>query len=173
MARNGDNPSRPFQRHGAESNTQVGRDFESIAREFFNQHDLLLHKGFSVPIGVGVEKKEHLFDLGSSDPPILVECKSHRWISGDNVPSAKMAVWNEAMFYFHLVPADMYKVLFVLRDFSPRRGESLAQYYVRTHRHLIPPTVGILEYDEDDGSVRAIGAVRHPLLADAFRQQPE
>ena len=59
-----------------------------------------------------------------------------------------MTVWNEAMYYFHLAPKRYKKVLFVLRDFSNRRSESLAEYYVRNHSHLIPNDVKILEYDE-------------------------
>ena len=107
----------------------------------------MLQKDHSVQIGVS-DKKDRKFDLGSDEPPILVECKSHRWTTGGNVPSAKMTVWNEAMYYFHLAPKRYKKVLFVLRDFSSRRSESLAEYYVRNHSHLIPDDVKILEYDE-------------------------
>ena len=32
------------------------------------------------------------------------------------------------------------KVLFVLRHFNDERGETLAEYYVRNHGHLIPKT---------------------------------
>ena len=92
-------------------------------------------------------KKERKFDLGSANPPLLVECKSHRWTSGGNVPSAKITVWHEAMYYFSLAPKEFRKVLFVLRDFSDKRGETLAEYYIRNHGHLIPDDVEILEYD--------------------------
>ena len=96
------------------------------------------------------KKKERKFDLGSNDPRVLVECKSHKWTGGGNVPSAKITVWNEAMYYFLLAPPGFRKVLFVLRDFSERRGESLAEYYVRHHSHLIPDDVEIWEYDESN-----------------------
>ena len=78
---------------------------------------------------------------------MLVECKSHTWTKTDNVPSAKITVWNEAMYYFLLSPGGFRKILFVLRDFSEKRGESLAEYYVRNYSHLIPDDVEIWEYD--------------------------
>lgn len=90
------------------------------------------------------------FDLGSSSPPVLVECKSHRWTSGGNVPSAKITVWNEAMYYFHLAPPEYRKIMFVLRDYSDKRKETLAQYYIRNHGHLIPDDVEIVEFNGTD-----------------------
>lgn len=136
-----------YQRVGSISNSDVGRNFESVARDFFRQQDIALARQFSVSVGVESSQKNRSFDLGSDDPPILVECKSHRWTAGDNVPSAKMTVWNEAMFYFHLAPSHFRKVLFVLRHFSEKRGETLANYYVRNYGHLIPSGVELIEYD--------------------------
>ena len=135
-----------FQRVGSTSNSQVGHDFEATAQEYFRQEGISLKKGYSVQIGVS-SKKERRFDLGSDNPPLLVECKSHTWTSGGNVPSAKMTVWNEAMYYFLLAPKGFRKILFVRRDLNERKGESLAEYYVRNNNHLIPDDVEILEYD--------------------------
>jgi hypothetical protein len=145
-----------FQRIGSVSNAQVGRDFESVAKGYFQQHGMILRADYAVHVGVGKEKKVRQFDLGSIEPPLLVECKSHRWTSGGNVPSAKITVWNEAMYYFHLAPPKYRKVLFVLCDYSQKRGLSLAQYYLRNYRHLIPVDVEILEYDEASGAVKVI-----------------
>ena len=92
-------------------------------------------------------------DLGSSSPQILVECKSHRWTEGGRVPSAKMTVWNEAMFYFHLAPQGFRKILFVLYDRRKGTGESLVSYYRRTYSHLIPDGVEFLEFDEASGDI--------------------
>ena len=135
-----------FQRPGAISNADVGSDFETAAQEWFLNEGVRLQRNYSVEVGLS-KMKERKFDLGSSEPPVLVECKSHKWTSGDNVPSAKITVWNESMFYFLLAPPGFRKVLFVLRDVSEKRGESLAEYYVRNHSHLIPNDVEILEYD--------------------------
>ena len=136
-----------FQRLGSVSNAAVGSAFEIAAQEWFGNEGIRLQRNYGVKIGLS-SKKERKFDLGSSEPAVLVECKSHKWTSGGNVPSAKITVWNESMYYFLLAPAGFRKVLFVLRDFSRKRGESLAEYYVRNHSHLIPDDVEILEYSE-------------------------
>ena len=139
-----------FQRPGVISNADVGSDFEKMAQEWwFLNKGIRLQRNYRVRVGLA-KKKERKFDLGSNDPRVLVECKSHKWTGGGNVPSAKITVWNEAMYYFLLAPPGFRKVLFVLRDFSERRGESLAEYYVRHHSHLIPDDVEIWEYDESN-----------------------
>lgn len=63
------------------------------------------------------------------------------------MPSAKMTVWNEAMYYFHVAPKNFRKILFVLKHH--RRELSLASYYLQTHGHLVPDGVEIWEYDAD------------------------
>ncbi len=141
-----------FQRVDAASNAAVGSDFETTAHEWFIKEGVRLERNFRAQIGLA-KKKERKFDLGSTEPAVLVECKSHKWTSGGNVPSAKITVWNEAMYYFLLAPTGFRKILFVLRDFNLRRGESLAEYYVRNNSHLIPDDVEILEYDS---SVRMV-----------------
>jgi hypothetical protein len=139
---------KPFQRIGAISNAQAGRDFELAALEFFKSRDLILERDIRLPVGIGAIKKERAFDLGCYDRKIIVECKSHTWTSGGNVPSAKITVWNEAMYYFYAAPSDFRKILFVLKDYSNNRKETLAKYYIRTYSHLIPGHVEIWEYDE-------------------------
>lgn len=138
---------KPFQRKGSESNAHVGRDFEEKIQIYFGEQGLSLSYGVTVPIGV-TGKKHHSFDLGSIDSKILVECKAHRWTEGGNVPSAKLTVWNEAMFFFYVAPPGYRKLLVVLHDFSSKRNETLGEYYVRTYSHLIPEDVEVWEYDE-------------------------
>jgi hypothetical protein len=136
------------QRVGAVSNAHAGREFEANAREYFlREEGLDLQGGVSVEIGVGTLKKSHGYDLGSESPPVLVECKSHNWTETGNMPSAKVTVWNEAMYFFHLAPARFRKVLFVLRAQHPSKKETLAEYYIRLYSHLIPQGVAVLEYD--------------------------
>lgn len=150
---------KPFQRIGAESNTHVGVDFEGVAQTFYAKQGIELHRGESVEIGVAGSTKPHSFDLGSVERKLLIECKCHRWTKpGDNVPSAKLTVWNEAMYYFHLAPAEFTKVLFVLRDLRGGAGESLASYYLRTHAHLVPSGVELWEYDEATGEAHRVNA---------------
>jgi hypothetical protein len=95
----------------------------------------------------GTKPKAHCFDLGSHQPALLVECKSHNWTATGNMPSAKVTVWNEAMYYFHLAPASYRKILFVLEARHPRQSATLAEYYIRINGHLIPTDVSIFEYN--------------------------
>lgn len=144
-----------FQRVGTISNTQVGSAFEDAAQQYFRDIGIgKLQKGFGVAVGV-VSKKTRKFDLGSNDPKILVECKSHTWTMGGNTPSAKINAWTEAMFYFLLAPKEYRKILFVLKDTHEKRQETLAEYYIRTRNHLIPNEVEIMEYERSN-SVRKL-----------------
>ena len=147
-----------FQRVDSISNAHVGRDFEDIAYAHFTGLGYELMKNVGLPVGLE-KKKNHRFDLGtptSAEEKIIIECKSHRWTSGDNVPSAKLTVWNEAMYYFHLTPLGYRKIFFILRDYSSKRNETLGEYYIRTYGHLIPSDVEFMEYDEVNKSVRLL-----------------
>lgn len=136
-----------FQREGSISNAHVGRDFEALAKKVLAGHRIETQSNFTVPIGISSHKKNHKFDLGSEMPKVIVECKSHRWTKGNNIPSAKMTVWNEAMYYFVTAPIGYRKIFFVLKDKRSSNGETLVGYYIRTYQHLIPPDVEIWEYD--------------------------
>ncbi len=131
-------------------NPRRGAEFERTAKSEFAKLGIPLHKDFSVDVGISSKKKPHKFDLGSSSPPVLVECKRHTWTKGGNAPSAKLTVWNEAMFYFAVAPKEYNKILYVLR--SLRRGESLSDHYVKRFGHLIPDGVEIWEYDSQASS---------------------
>ena len=135
---------------GNADNPRRGSDFELFAQAFFRARGLTLIRSFLVEVGLEGAVAAHKFDLGSDRPPTLVECKRHTWTAGGNAPSAKLAVWNEAMLYFLAAPETFRKVLFVLR--SVRNGETLAEYYVRRYRHLIPAGVEIVECDPDLGT---------------------
>ncbi len=117
------------QRIGSVSNAHVGRAFELEAFEYFQRTEgLTLQPNFPLAIGIDEIKKSHRFDLGSENPSVLIECKSHHWTESGGVPIAKLTVWNEAMFYFYLAPDQYRKVLVVLLSEHPRRAESLAQF---------------------------------------------
>ena len=148
---------RPFQRVGAKSNAHVGREFELVAQRFFALQGIHLQLCHVVDVGIGAEKKPHAFDLGCSSQGILVECKSHRWTAGHNIPSAKLTVWNEAMYYFHAAPPGYRKIMFVLKDLRRGNGESLASYYLRCYSHLVPAGVEFWEYDDLSGAAVRVG----------------
>ena len=138
---------RPFQRKGAKSNPIVGKDFESKVQHFFMKKGLSLSQNIAIPIGI-TTKKPHTFDLVDIKNKVLIECKAHTWTEGDNVPSAKLTVWNEAMFYFYVAPPGIRKILVVLRDFSSSKNKTLGEYYIQTYSHLIPADVEVWEFDE-------------------------
>jgi hypothetical protein len=142
-----------FQRIGSLSNTQVGIDFETAAVEALKAAGVELQINFSVPVGVGALRKAHRFDLGSNNPPTLVECKCHRWTTGGNAPSAKLTVWNEAMYYFAVAPIGFRKIFFVLRDYSAARAQTLAEHYLSRYLHMVPDGVEFWEYDEVTKSI--------------------
>ena len=103
-----------FQREGAISNAHVGRAFELRVQASLAV-GLVLETNHRVGCGLKDRRKLHAFDLGSDDPPVIVECKSHTWTATGNVPNAKMKNWAEAMFYFHMAPPD-YRKLFVVEQ---------------------------------------------------------
>ena len=141
------------QRIGAISNAHAGAEFEEIAFSFFQKQGISLIRNFSVELGFSMKKKKHRFDFGSSDPKLIIECKSHRWTAGDKVPSAKMTVWNEAMLYFYLAPKDFKKIFFTLLDKRKTTEETLVSYYKRTYSHLIPDNVQFYEFDTLTGEL--------------------
>ena len=135
-----------FQRIGSSSNTEAGREFEEAAHIFFEASGILLTRGFVAPVGYKV-KKDKKFDLGSSNPPILVECKSYTWTSGGNIPSSKIRAMNEAMLVFSVAPPEYRKILFILKHLHQRSKISLATHYVKNQGHLIGPGVEVWEFD--------------------------
>ncbi|MCH7663184.1 MAG: hypothetical protein IH859_04855 [Chloroflexi bacterium] len=144
-----------FQRKNAVSNTQVGIDFEDIALSHFSKEIPDLHKEFRIAIGFK-EKKSHKFDLGSSLQNVIIECKSHTWTTSGNMPSAKLTTWDQAMFYFFLAPDKYRKIMFVKKDLKPKSGESLCNYYMRTHANVIPDGIEFWEADEGAEIIRRV-----------------
>ena len=128
-------------------NPKNGADFEVAVERFLSSQHIPVQRNFPVLIGVGATKRPKKFDLGSNAPKVVVECKSHSWTEGHNAPSAKMATWNEAMYYFSLVPNDHRKMFFVLLNRRKGDGETLATYYIRRFSHLIAHGVEIWEFD--------------------------
>jgi hypothetical protein len=137
------------QRKGAISNSAVGRSFEDSIKQFWLSQGIELFAMHPIILGTGDKKKNHRFDFGCNMQKILVECKSHRWTEGNNIPSAKLTVWNEAMYYFSLCPPEYRKIFCILRDYSIKRQMTLAQYYLQTYEHLIPQSVEFWEFCED------------------------
>ena len=140
-----------FQREGANNNPEVGNAFELQVQQYLAQHmGLALGRRFRLDVGV-FHVRPRQFDLGSGDPPVLVECKSYRWTRSGNAPSAKLSQFVEAMYYFYLVRPGFRKMVFLARHHNEERDETLAHYIVRTRRHLIPRDVEVWEFNEATG----------------------
>jgi len=145
-----------FQRSGSTSNAHVGKAFEAKAQSFFAKQGLILDMNIPIAIGIEGKSKAHNFDLGSISNKIIVECKSHTWTESENIPSAKMTTWNQAMYYFFASPKDYRKVFFVLKHYSKKHRQTLAAYYLRLNDHLILNDVEFWEYDEDKETAQRI-----------------
>ncbi len=135
------------QRFGAQSNAAVGRAFEETAQTVLADHGINVDLGHTVQIGVSAVKKDRHYDLGSAAPAVIVECKSFRWTESGGVPHAKIRTMEKEMFCFHIAPVEYRKILFVERSTRDGYDESLAEYFVRLHPHMIPDDVEIWEYD--------------------------
>ena len=61
------------------------------------------------------------------------------------------------MYYFKISPNDFRKIMFVLYDYSSRHKETLAQYYLRTYRHLVPGDVEFWEYNVETTHAEKLG----------------
>lgn len=157
---------KPHQRIGAISNAHAGREFEEAARRFLSGLGMHLQPNYSVPVGHD-QKKGHRFDLGSSAPPVLVECKSYSWTETGRSPSAKLRSLNEAMLHFMLAPPDYRKLLIMEKTQHIGRRESLGTYYVRTQGHLIPSDVEVWELDPEtmEGLLLPVGVAPEPKAA--------
>lgn len=139
---------------GNSDNPAKGAAFELLVQEWLTRQGLLTSRDFAVLVGARSERRPHKFDLGSNTPAVLVECKCHTWTARGNTPSAKLSVWNEAMYYFACAPRDYRKMFFVLR--SLRNHESLAEHYIRRYGHLIPVGVEIWEFDNDQRQAKGL-----------------
>ena len=142
-----------FQRKGASSNAQVGREFEERAKEALSGQGLNLDFNHKVEVGIAQQKKVHAFDLGSENPNVIVECKAQTWTEGNKVPSAKMKNWAEAMYYFYMAPDTYRKIFLVERNERKTTGETLLSYFLRTHFHMIPSDVEFWELDSAAGDI--------------------
>ena len=146
------------QRKGT-TNASVGRKFETAAKIAIENkigNNLILDFSYKKCIGIESCLKEHKFDLGNKSQKIIVECKSHRWTIGNNVPSAKLTIWNEAMYYFSILKEEYLKIFFVAEHLRTKsnKTESLVEYYIRTRKHLIPNDVEIWEYNENNKNIK-------------------
>ena len=136
-------------------NTAKGRNFQNKATELLSAYYGVKFKTES-PKMIGSPPKEHKFDLVSEDDKYIGECKNYSWTETGNVPSAKMAFLNEAVFYLQHLTGDCKRFIAMRYDVHEKRRESFAEYYFRTNRHLLNG-VYIIEIDLSDSNIKEIG----------------
>lgn len=143
------------------NNPRRGRRFEELAQACLTSYfQTNLERKQSIEIGQ--PPKAHFFDLASADRRIVGECKNYSWTASGNVPSAKVGFLNEAAFYLSFLPQSTKRFIVLRRQLRPKstrtgaRGEPLADYYYRTHRHLLDGTI-VFEIDSRTKTVRSVG----------------
>lgn len=128
-------------------NPYVGRKFQEFVQSILqNKYNICFEREVAIPIGK--PKKDHKFDLANSDGSIVAECKCYAWTDSGNVPSAKLMGLDEAVFYFSFLPLRTTKLLCMKKAVFPGKQETLAEYYVRVHGHLLKD-VSVIEISDE------------------------
>ncbi len=135
-------------------NPEKGKVFQIAAGKIMGIH-FGVEFAQDIAIEIGHPQKAHRFDLVSHDHQFVGECKNYSWTETGNVPSAKLGFINEAVFCLTFIPSSATRFVAMRRATTPNRGETLAEFYFRTYRHLLGDIV-VFEVDLDSGAVREI-----------------
>jgi hypothetical protein len=97
------------------SNTQLGRDFQQLARDVLQER---LAVTFELDTGllIGNPPRSHRFDLVSRDHRIIGEAKAFTWTKSENVPSAKVTGLREAAQYLNLLDGNLVRFIVMKRS---------------------------------------------------------
>ena len=129
-------------------NPHVGRQFQELVQSILEKEYSTSFEQEAV-VAIGKPAKDHKFDLANDDRSIVAECKCYTWTDSGNVPSAKLAV-----FYFSFLPVKTKKILCMKKATYRGKTETLAEYYVRVHGHLLGD---VFVYEiSDDGTMKEI-----------------
>ena len=129
----------------AKKNAVKGKLFQQQVQKWFslNRNEKF---NMEVAMSIGFPAKFHKFDLANESGVVFVECKNYTWTANGNIPSAKLAFCNEAIFLLRLLPTTCEKWLVMMKSTHPKRNETLAEYYCKTYKHLLGD-VRVAEYD--------------------------
>jgi hypothetical protein len=127
-------------------NPAKGREFEALCKELLEAY---YRNAFETRAKrIGKPPTEHKFDLVSADWKYAAECKCYAWTKGNNIPSAKRAMLNEAILHLSLLPKKIEKFIILPKATRSTHEETLAHYFARLHRHLLKPfSIQVLEVD--------------------------
>ena len=141
-------------------NPLVGRKFQEYVKTVLEKK-FKTEFNLETAIPIGDPCKDHKFDLANKDRTIVAECKCYTWTDSGNVPSAKLMGLDEAVFYFSFLPPKTQKILCMKKADYPGKTETLAEYYVRIHGHLLRD-VKVYEIS-DDKKIREIKNSEHSI----------
>ena len=117
-------------------NPHVGRKFQEFVQTILKEkYNTFFEQEAAIPIGR--PPKEHKFDLANADRSI-----------------AKLMGLDEAVFYFGFLPSGTKKLLCMKKAVFRGKQETLAEYYVRAHGHLLED-VSVIEIS-DDGTIKIV-----------------
>ena len=134
-------------------NPHVGHRFQELVKTALEDaYSTVFEQEASIPIGRPA--KDHKYDLANRDRSIVAECKCYTWTDSGNVPSAKLMGLDEAVFYFGFLPPETKKILCMKKATYQGKTETLAEYYVRVHGHLLGD--GFVYEITDEGDLREI-----------------
>ena len=136
------------------SNTQRGKQFQVLAHRALSRF-LAIEFDIEVALPIGNPPKLHPFDLASRDRRYVGEAKAFTWTVTGNVPSAKITTLKEAALYLQALPSGTKGFIVMKESRHPRRGETLAGYFVRLHEHLLGD-VAIFQLAEDGSTIETI-----------------
>ena len=139
-------------------NPGVGKRFQIAVKEWFEENTLDQYV-LECPIAIGNPAKLHKFDIVEASEKRVIECKCYTWTETGNVPSAKMGFTNEAAFYLSFLPSTIEKIIVMAKSYHLKRGETLAEYYFKTNRHLLGE-IKVMEYDMCTKEMRMVGENR-------------
>lgn len=129
------------------SNPAKGKAFRDAARPIL-ERELGVHLLPEVALQVGHPPKDHKFDLVSEERTWILECKDLAWRANGGVPQAKITSITEAAAgLLQCVQQSCRRALVLGRATHSKQRETLAEYYVRLHRHNLAAVVAVAEID--------------------------
>ncbi len=130
-------------------NLEVGKAFERLVKEWA---ELYYDCEFDSekPVRIGDPPKPHKFDLVSIDENIVIECKCYTWTEGGNVPSAKLAMLDEAILYLRSISFPAKKIIAMRFSWDEKKKKSLATYFCEKKGHLLGD-ISVYEFDDNGG----------------------
>lgn len=98
--------------------------------------------------------KEHKFDLPRLTGLSWLSANVIRGLIPGMFRAAKLMGLDEAVFYFGFLPSGTKKLLCMKKAVFRGKQETLAEYYVRAHGHLLED-VSVIEIS-DDGTIKIV-----------------